>query len=259
MARIRALLRSVPAPGVRPAAAAALSLALAFPAQAQLLREDFWVPNAGVEDLAVVDDAVYLGGSFTQVGPASGAFVGLDATTGSALQPFPQVVGYIRAAVGDGAGGWYIGGFFSSVRGQPRTNIAHIDAAGNVTAWDPGVNGNVFALARDAATGVVYAGGSFSMVGGQSRFALAAIDANGAVTAFDAGFAPVSAVNALTHYGATLYAVGSFTRPCIRRSDAGAELPPEAVPQPADEYRAPPNHQGHDLGSRGAETEDLVA
>ncbi len=169
------------------------------------------MPNAGVEDLAIVGDAVFLGGYFTQVGPATGAFVGLDAATGSALQPFPQVVGYIRAAVSDGADGWYIGGFFSSVRGQPRTNLAHLDAAGNLTAWDPGVNGNVFALARDAATGVVYAGGRFSMAGGQSRYSLAAIDANGAVTAFDAGFAPGADVNALILHGGTLYAVGSFS------------------------------------------------
>jgi hypothetical protein len=185
-----------------------------LPAHAQVLREEFWVPNGYVQDLAIVGDAVYFGGDFTQVGPATGAFVGLDAATGSALQPLPNVValfGVVTAVVSDGADGWYIGGLFGSVRGQPRTNLGHLDAAGNVTAWNPGVNGIVYALARDAATGIVYAGGSFSMAGGQSRRALAAIDANGAVTAFDASFAPSEVVTALTLHGDILYAIGQFT------------------------------------------------
>jgi hypothetical protein len=202
---------------------AALLLALAFPARAQVLFDNFWVPNGAVEDLAIVDDAVYLGGSFTQVGPATGAFVGLDATTGAALQPLPRVVGPILppggyfgvtgqvfAVVSDGAGGWYIGGKFGVVRGQPRTNLAHLDAAGNVTAWNPGADNYVYALARDAATGVVLAGGSFASVGGQTRWRLAAIDASGAVTAFDAGYVDQN-VYALAVQGSTLYAAGTFT------------------------------------------------
>ena len=193
--------------------AAALLVALALPARAQTLREDFWVPNGTVEDLTIVGDAVYLGGSFTQVGKATGAFVGLDAATGNALEPWPQVGGFfevVNAMVSDGANGWYVGGVFTLVRGQARKNLAHFDAAGNLTAWNPGTNGAVYALGRDAVTGVVYAGGSFGVVGGQNRNALAAIDANGIVTAFDVGFAAPSTVRALALDGSTLYTVGAF-------------------------------------------------
>jgi len=63
------------------------------PVPAQLPRTHFWVPNGTVEDLAIANGKVYLAGSFTQVGPATGAFVGFDRTTGLALQPIPEVSG----------------------------------------------------------------------------------------------------------------------------------------------------------------------
>ena len=49
---------------------------LPTPVPAQLPRAHFWVPNGPVEDLAIANGRVYLAGSFTQVGPATGAFVG---------------------------------------------------------------------------------------------------------------------------------------------------------------------------------------
>jgi hypothetical protein len=107
------------------------------PLGAQVLREEFWVPDSPVSDIAVANGAVYLAGEFMQVGPATGAFVGLDAATGATLQPFPEVDGVVLAVADDGAGGWYIGGSFTSVQGQPRNHLARLDASGQVTGWNP--------------------------------------------------------------------------------------------------------------------------
>ena len=74
----------------------------------------------------------------------------------------------------DGAGGWYIGGAFTRVQGQPRRNLARLRADGTVDAWDPGADTTVRTLAR--AGTVVYAGGDFSSAGGAARKYLAAIE-----------------------------------------------------------------------------------
>jgi hypothetical protein len=46
-------------------------------------------------------------------------------------------VGEVRAVAPDGRGGWFLGGDFTSVCGQSRRGIAQVDAAGNLTAWNP--------------------------------------------------------------------------------------------------------------------------
>ncbi len=84
--------------------------------------------------------------------------------------------GFVSASVPDGAGGFYIGGAFGEVGGQPRKNIAHILADGSVDpAFDPGADDTVLALAVSGST--VYAGGWFTQIGGQPRSRIAALDA----------------------------------------------------------------------------------
>src|ERR687885_185286 len=51
----------------------------------------------------------------------------LDAKSGRALAAF-RVNNPIRAAIPDGAGGWYIGGGFIHVNGILRKRLAHIPA-----------------------------------------------------------------------------------------------------------------------------------
>lgn len=93
-----------------------------------------WVTNGQVRAIAVSNDLIYLGGDFTELGPAIGAAVAIDATTGAPIPPYPLVIGLVGAVAPDGNGGWYIGGSFSTVLGQPRNNIAQLDASGNLTA-----------------------------------------------------------------------------------------------------------------------------
>ena len=58
---------------------------------AATVRADLWVANGRVFSVAVAGQTLYLGGEFTQVGPATGSFVGVDATTGSRDTAVPGV------------------------------------------------------------------------------------------------------------------------------------------------------------------------
>jgi hypothetical protein len=79
----------------------------------------------------------------------------------------------------------YVGGYFSSVGGQPRGNIAALDpVSGEATPWNPGANWGVRTMA--ALGDAVLAGGVFSFIGGQPRRGLAAIDTStGLATAWN--------------------------------------------------------------------------
>ncbi len=135
--------------GLRPAAAAPPG-----PAQPD---SQLWVTNGTVNATAVSGNTLYLGGDFTSVGPLTGSGAALDAA-GAPDLALPVANGQIFAVVPDGAGGWYIGGSFSTVDGQPRNNLAHIYPDKTLdSAWAPNANGTVNALA--VAGGVVYVGG----------------------------------------------------------------------------------------------------
>jgi Domain of unknown function (DUF5122) beta-propeller len=177
-------------------------------ARAQTIRDDFYVTNGTVNTAVLSGNTLYIGGYFTQVGPATGHGVPIDATTGLAVSGFPKVNGVVLAAVSDGAGGWFIGGAFESVGGIPRRDIAHILANNTVSNWDPNAIGGVNALLLDGST--LYVGGSFSSIGGQSRRGLAALDAStGLATAWDPQ-AFGGAVLALALNGSIIYAGGNF-------------------------------------------------
>jgi predicted small secreted protein len=174
---------------------------------AQTIDTTLWVTNGEVNAVVRDGGTIYIGGFFTYVGPATGGGVAIDASTGAVQQPYPMVAGDVRAVAPDGSGGWYIGGSFTAVRAQPRNNLAHLDAAGNLTAWDPNANGTVSALAVSG--GTVYAGGGFNSIGGQPHGGIAALDAaTGTATSWNpAG----GTVLALAVSGGTVYAGGFFT------------------------------------------------
>jgi len=103
----------------------------------------------------------------------------------------------------------YVGGAFTTVGGQPRSSIAALDATtGIATAWNPGANNEVGALA--AAGNTVYAGGAFTSIGGQPHNRIAALDAStGLATAWNPN--ANGSVQALVASGSTVYAGGSFS------------------------------------------------
>lgn len=218
-------------PHPRAAAGALLALVAALlapaPAVAQAARDDLWMTNGTVNAVVLAGDTLFAGGSFTAVGPATGAGVPIDAVTGLAVPGFPHVTGQVNAVAPDGSGGWYLGGTFSRVGGLPRANLARVLADQSVAAWNPGASGAVLALAVRGDT--VYAGGAFSSLGGETRNNLGALDGTSGVAL---SWSPTAngTVRALAVTGGTVVAGGSFTaiggqaRNRIAALDAGTGL-----------------------------------
>jgi hypothetical protein len=179
---------------------------LSTPAASQVVDAHMWAPDGYVTAVLRSGNTIYIGGHFTYVGPVTGGGVALDATAGTGVSS--SVNGVIEAVAPDGSGGWYIGGSFSSVHGAPRQNLARVLADGSLSAWDPGANGDVRALAASGST--VYAGGWFTSIAGQSRSRIAALDAS---TGMATGWSPAAdgVVLAVAVSGSTVY-VGGFFR-----------------------------------------------
>ncbi|MDQ4040422.1 MAG: delta-60 repeat domain-containing protein, partial [Actinomycetota bacterium] len=134
-----------------------------------------YTTDGPVQALAHAAGRTYIGGAFTRVGRRTGS--GVLLSPAGATEPFPEVAGGdVHAAVSDENGGWYIGGTFTAVGGQPHVSLAHVLADGTV---DPGFNPAVtdsgglpapvyaLALSRPQADGerFLYVGGEFSRIG----------------------------------------------------------------------------------------------
>jgi hypothetical protein len=148
--------------------------------RAELRDSSLWVTDGEVTTLLVDGDRLFIGGKFSVVGPPSGGGGLLDPHTGFIRRPALRLeyahgnYGSVFAAISDGFGGWFLGGAFSRIQGQERSNLAHIGPDGIVTDWNPGTNGEIRTLVL--ADQRLYVGGDFTMVGGQTRRRIAAID-----------------------------------------------------------------------------------
>ena len=192
-----------------PAAQAALSSA----------PDNDWVTNGPVYAMARSGNTIYLGGSFSQVGPRTGPAVSFTGGSSTADSGFPQVSGgqgLVRTAISDGAGGWYIGGNFTHVGGVARAGLAHVEAGGVVDpTFAPSLEvahgWSVEALALSGST--LYVGGSFPSISGTARDGLAALNTtDGSLQGFNPGpTTGVASVESLTLSGGTLYVGGHFT------------------------------------------------
>ncbi|AFM11140.1 beta strand repeat-containing protein [Turneriella parva] len=167
-----------------------------------------YIVDNTVNAIATDGATIYLGGDFREIGPYTGGGVFVGATSSVQQNITPDFVkGTVHASAPDGNGGYFIGGFFSQVGGQPRSNIARINADGTLHAWNPGC-GLVKAMALSGAN--LYVGGSFTTCAGQTRNSLAAIDiTTGIATAWNPN--ANGAVETLEISGSTIYAGGSFT------------------------------------------------
>jgi hypothetical protein len=176
-----------------------------------------WMPDKGA--ICIVSDAthIYLGGNFNMMVKEglAGTFnsgVGLQITgTGQHIAGFPFVNGTVRVCIPDGAGGWYIGGYFTKVGSFVRNRIAHIlpDMTVNPT-WNPNADNGVLALTISGTD--LYAGGDFSNIGGQTRNNIAKLSTTGTGLA-DATWNPNAnnTIQALTLSFTDLYVGGNFT------------------------------------------------
>lgn len=86
----------------------------------------------------------------------------------------------------------YVGGFFSTIAGQPRGSLAAIDlATATLLPWNPGPTAPILRMAPSN-TGGVFVSGLFETIGAgaQPRWRMAEIDAAGAVTPWVAATRP---------------------------------------------------------------------
>ena len=190
----------------------ALIIALATLLQAATLsdtcNQNTWVTNGPVYAIAPAGDRVYIGGSFSLVGPYTGGGVPINSSTGAPVSAFPKINGTVYATCTDGNGGWFVGGSFTSVDGLTRNNIAHILSNGSLDpTWNPNANRTVNSIAVSGTT--IFAGGAFDSIGGQSRNHIAALDAtSGNALAWNPNVN--GDVNSLALSGTTIYAGGVF-------------------------------------------------
>lgn len=211
------------------ASAALLAIAGTAPAFAQTVNDDF---DPNVNNIVRVieqqrNGTLLIGGSFstvTGVGRNRVARLGSDGTADPAFHP--NVSGgsaVVYALHEQPAGKILIGGRFNEVGGQPRPNLARVNASGSLdAAFNVAVDNDVFAihstLSPDGLNGMIYIGGQFTTVQGQPRTRLARLNAAGAL---DTGFVPpafTGQVNVIrANPGGGLLVGGLFSAPSAAR------------------------------------------
>jgi hypothetical protein len=170
-----------------------------------------WTTEAGgvVEDVLQVGSTVYVGGNFDYIGPMVPGAAMLATFSGAPLSKMPAVGGTVNAVVEDGAGGWFIGGSFSSVGGFPRSNLARIWSNGMLDPYfNARTNGPVYDLSLYG-TSWLYIGGDFSRVNEAPRHNAAAVDFAGALTGYNP--CPNAPVTSIAAEGVYVLLIGAFT------------------------------------------------
>ena len=220
--------------GTRSSRAVLFALAFARLAHAQIPDTSLWVPNGPVNAVVPIGGTLYIAGTFDRVGPSTGCAVPFDPVTAQPVLPFARVPGIVHAVVPDGAGGWYVGGAFEGIDGQPVRNLAHLLANGHVAAWTPNPDSEVLAISISGNT--LYAGGHFEHIGGAARYKLGAVDlTTGAAAAFDAGLtqiAPnawpyvhtIAATPAAVYVGGYFFTIGGQPRARVAALDPATGL-----------------------------------
>lgn len=183
---------------------------------------DSWFPNVSggsVSDLLLHEGTLFVAGDFEAInGAQRNGLAAFDYETGILTSWNPEVDDIDDE---DSFGGvnaleisedkLYIAGFFDTVDGVERSNIAsfHLDDLSLVSEWSPSVNNGISdILLHD---GVLYMAGSFTVVSGANRRRLAAVGAS--------GFAPLtiwdpnanSTVFHLEIYNEQMLVCGAFT------------------------------------------------
>lgn len=133
--------------------------------------------NGVVRSILFLKGVAYLGGDFTEAGPA-GTTVGgsgwvardhlaaCNETTGALTSWNPGANDRVMSLATNGSV-IYAGGRFTTLAGQARKNIGALTTAGAATSFNPGAAGEVFVV-RVAPSGNVFAGGTFSALGGKT-------------------------------------------------------------------------------------------
>ena len=178
-----------------------------------------WNPNANNQVNAIVTNGnfLYAGGDFTFIGGSSAnylACLGITTSdTGSLYTTFNAGVsgGYVNALFVSGY--LYVGGFFTSIGGQPYNYLAALNVtSGAVVSWNPNplpTGSTVFSIARYGNN--VYVGGTFTTIGGQPRNYFGAVNSSTGLATTWQPNCMGGPVMSLTLYGTYLYTGGNFS------------------------------------------------
>jgi uncharacterized delta-60 repeat protein len=145
-------------------------------------------PNGAIYNIFVQPDGkIIISGEFTTVAPNGGAPVArnrlarfnpdgtLDTAFNAGLVNNYEAI-YAIAFQPDGK--ILVGGSFTGIGGQPRNNIARLDAiTGQADSFNPNASHSINTIALQA-DGKILAGGQFSSIGGQLRTGIARLDKN---------------------------------------------------------------------------------
>lgn len=206
------------------------AMSLVMPCQLMMGQEvgfcdNLYITNGVVKTLDATHESglVFIAGEFTEIGPneAFGTVIAPGSTWPELHFDNPN--GTVYAAEPDGEGGWYLGGDFTAVGGLQRNRLAHVNAMGEVTDWNPDLDGTVRVIALTDS--LVYLGGDFTVVGGEERTRLACVQrTSGIVTPWNPG--ANGRVRALLVGDDQVYVAGNFTQvgDSLRNYAASVEL-----------------------------------
>ncbi len=174
-----------------------------------------WDPDANyqINSMSISGSTIYVCGSFSNIGGQTRDNVaGIDISSAS-INSFDVYnnklyTGFTLICISVSSSSVFIGGTFISIGGQPRNNLAAINAVtGDISEWDPEPDGDVYALAISGST--LYIGGQFNNIGPAPINYLASFDiSTGDLTNWDPE--PDDGVETLAISGSTLYVGGFF-------------------------------------------------
>ena len=115
---------------------------------------------------------LYIGGLFTQIGPCSGGAFPIDISSGLKHNSFDWskigIVGAVNSIISDGAGGWYLGGDFTTVGSTTRNYLVKITSSYTVdTSFNANLDGSVTKLVLNGSD--LFIAGNFRYVGSYTR------------------------------------------------------------------------------------------
>ena len=179
--------------------------------------------NAIVRCLTASATTLFAGGDFSIIGGVSRhGLAAINNTTGIITSWNPNTgfgnEWFYSISVADST--VYVGGYFSSIGGQPRNNIAALDTiTGLATNWNPnaGLGGTVNSIS--VAGSAVYVGGSFSSIGMVTRNGIAALDATSGIPTtwnpnanLGAGISSIAPADSVVFVGGNFTSIGGGMR-----------------------------------------------
>ena len=151
---------------------------------------DAWNPNTNGNVSALIAagaSQIYISGSFQGVGATPRPGVArVDATSGAVdvtFAPTGTNVSIMPCLSSDGGTGIYVGGSFTGMGGQPRSNVARLSGTNGsaIAGWNPVIEYGYATACVTEPNGDLVIAGPFASAGGGEHLGIARVFANGGV------------------------------------------------------------------------------